>query len=281
MQKLLEEGAVREPAHRAAAALRSGTSMCCHSAPSPVAQLAPTAEANEFKQLRFPVGSCNTNSSELLDPDFLWDSCSHLLHASCPGEDELQEMNSRRGSRGTATVLSCTHLGCSASSGGQQKCSECSWSSCRFQHMSRVPESSAVFPFRLFTCREGLTSSEGLQAALHHCVEILPLVRLAHGSLFFASLPRSPPQNTACLCSCFEESGKWSINLSVIFFSFFFNGSHLQTRQLQCTAWALEQALLLGCEMGTQARAAVTTIPFSAVPGAVPAWGRSSPKEQL
>lgn len=69
--------------------LRSATSTRCHSAPSPAAQLAPTAEANEFKQLRFPAGSCNTNSSELLDPDFLWDSCSHLQHASWPREDEL------------------------------------------------------------------------------------------------------------------------------------------------------------------------------------------------
>lgn len=127
--------------------LRSATSTRCHSAPSPAAQLAPTAEANEFKQLRFPAGSCNTNSSELLDPDFLWDSCSHLQHASWPREDELKEANSRHGSRGTATALLCTQPVCSASSGGQQKSSECSWSSCPFQLVSCVPESSAMFPF--------------------------------------------------------------------------------------------------------------------------------------
>lgn len=73
--------------------LRSATSMRCHSALSPVAQLALTAEANEFKRLRFSAGSCNTNPSELRDPDFLWDSCSHLQHVSWPREDELKETN--------------------------------------------------------------------------------------------------------------------------------------------------------------------------------------------
>lgn len=107
---------------------------------------------NKFAFLKFPVGSCNINSFELLDLKFLSVLCSHLQHASCPKEDKPQEMHAQRGCGGMATALSCICLVRSATDhihGGQD--SEDAPSAARgrycFPRTPHVTGSSGMFPY--------------------------------------------------------------------------------------------------------------------------------------